>query len=180
MAPPKLMNERMLQDVRVSDGIRSISLRYFNAAGADPDGEIGEERHSEGHLIPLVLQATAGRRPHITIFGTDYDTPDGTCVRDYVHVTDLAEAHLLALKALQGECNAGSYNLGTGNGFSVREVIRATMAVTGRSIAIKEGPRRAGDPPRLVADASRAKNELGWKPRYGDLDQISRQPGIGL
>jgi UDP-arabinose 4-epimerase len=168
----KLMGEQILADIGVAHDIRSISLRYFNAAGADPDGEIGEERHFEGHLIPLVLQAAAGQRPHITIFGTNYDTPDGTCVRDYVHVTDLAEAHLLALKALREECNSGSYNLGIGNGFSVREVIRTAMAVTGRIITTKEGTRRAGDPPRLVADASRAKNELGWKPRYGDLDQI--------
>jgi UDP-glucose 4-epimerase len=133
-----------------------------------------------------VLEAAAGERPHITIYGTDYDTPDGTCIRDYVHVTDLAEAHVLALKALQGNCNSANYNLGTGNGFSVREVILSAGAVVGRSIAIREGPRRPGDPSRLVADATRAKHELGWEPHYVNIDQIiatawnwvlSRQPG---
>jgi UDP-arabinose 4-epimerase len=168
----KLMNERMLRDVGVSDSLRSTSLRYFNAAGADPDCEIGEQRHSEGHLIPLVLQVAAGQRPHITVFGADYDTPDGTCVRDYVHVADLAEAHVLALEALERGSTFKSYNLGTGKGFSVREVIDTAKAVTGRSIATQEGPRRAGDPPCLMADPSLAKHELGWKPRYGNLDGI--------
>jgi UDP-glucose 4-epimerase len=147
-------------------------LRYFNAAGADPDGEIGEERSSEGHLIPLVLQVAAGGRPHVTIFGTDYDTPDGTCVRDYVHVSDLAEAHVLALKALQDNSESASYNLGTGNGFSVREVIETASAITGRTIHVKEGSRRPGDPPRLEADATKAKKALGWKPCYDDPRQI--------
>ena len=114
----------------------------------------------------------AGRRPNVTIYGADYDTPDGTCVRDYVHVTDLAEAHVLALKALQGNNKAARYNLGIGNGFSVREVIQTARAVTGQSIVVREGPRRPGDPPRLVADATRAKTELGWKPCYADLAQI--------
>ena len=168
----KLIVERMLTDLGVSHGFRSISLRYFNAAGADPDGEIGEERSSEGHLIPLVLQVAAGSRPHVTIFGTDYDTPDGTCVRDYVHVTDLAEAHVLALKALQANSDSASYNLGTGNGFSVREVIQSASAVTRRKIPVIEGSRRAGDPPRLEADATKAKSELGWKPRFQELNQI--------
>jgi UDP-arabinose 4-epimerase len=168
----KLMDEQILADVGVAHGIRSISLRYFNAAGADPNGEIGEERNSESHLIPLVLQTAAGRRSHITIYGTDYDTPDGTCIRDYVYVTHLAEAHVLALKALQNNSNPKSLNLGTGKGFSVREVIQTARSVTGRTIAVREGPRRPGDPPQLVADATRAKNELGWKPRYGDLKQV--------
>ena len=168
----KLVCEQMLTDLGVAHGLRSISLRYFNAAGADPDGEIGEERSSEGHLIPLVLQVAAGSRPHVTIFGTDYDTPDGTCVRDYVHVTDLAEAHVLALKALQGNSDSASYNLGTGNGFSVRDVIQTASAVTGRRIPVREGSRRPGDPPRLEADATKAKKELGWKPCYDDPRQI--------
>jgi UDP-arabinose 4-epimerase len=168
----KLMVERILADFSSAYGLRSISLRYFNAAGADPEADVGEEHDPETHLIPLVLQAAYGSEPDIIINGTDYDTPDGTCIRDFIHVTDLAEAHVLALKALQGEPKSASYNLGTGNGFSVREVIRTARALTGRSIAVKEGSRRPGDPPRLVADATRAKNELGWKPRYGDLDQI--------
>jgi UDP-arabinose 4-epimerase len=168
----KLICEQMLRDLSVSHGFRSISLRYFNAAGADPDGEIGEERNSEGHLIPLVLQTAMGNRPQITIFGTDYDTPDGTCIRDYVHVTDLAEAHVLALKALQSDGGSASYNLGTGNGFSVRDVIQTAIAVTGCKIPVREGSRRPGDPPRLEADATKAKRELGWKPCYDDPSQI--------
>jgi UDP-arabinose 4-epimerase len=168
----KLMVERMLADVGAAYGLRSISLRYFNAAGADPDGEIGEDHDPETHLIPLVLETAAGKRPNVTVYGTDYDTPDGTCVRDYVHVTDLAEAHVLALSALQGNCNSASYNLGTGKGFSVREAIHTARAVTGRTIVVKEGPRRLGDPPRLVADATCIKKELGWTPRYHDLNQI--------
>ena len=168
----KLMIERMLADFGAAYGLRSISLRYFNAAGADPDGEVGEDHDPETHLIPLVLEAAVGKRPNITIYGTDYDTPDGTCIRDYVHVTDLAEAHVLALKALQANCNSASYNLGTGNGFSVREVINTAHAVTGRAIAAKEGPRRAGDPSRLVADAIRAMSDLGWKPQYCDLEKV--------
>lgn len=168
----KLIVERMLTDLGVSHGFRSISLRYFNAAGAHPNGEIGEERNSEGHLIPLVLQTAMGSRPRVTIFGTDYDTPDGTCFRDYVHVTDLAEAHVLALKILQGNSDSANYNLGTGNGFSVRDVVQTASVVTGRSIPVREGSRRPGDPPRLVADATKANRELGWKPQYCDLNQI--------
>jgi len=168
----KRINECMLQDVGASDDLRSISLRYFNAAGADPYGDIGEERHSEGHLIPLVLQVAAGQRSHITIFGTDYNTPDGTCVRDYIHVADLAEAHVLALEVLEKGDAFKCYNLGTGKGFSVREVVDTAISVTRRSIVAHEGPRRAGDPPCLVADPSRARDELGWKPRYNDLSEI--------
>src|SRR6185312_1021824 len=148
--------------------IRSISLRYFNAAGADPEGQIGEDHNPETHLIPLVLSAASGGDP-ITVYGTDYETPDGTCIRDFIHVSDLADAHVFALKALQKQCNRPSYNLGTGNGYSVRQVIKAAEAVTGQKVRVKEGPRRPGDPPRLVADASRAREEVGWKTRYSGL-----------
>jgi UDP-arabinose 4-epimerase len=181
----KLMVERILADSGAAYGTRSISLRYFNAAGADPEGQIGEYHNTETHLIPLVLSAASGGDP-ITVYGTDYDTPDGTCIRDFIHVSDLADAHVLALKALQEQCNRPSYNLGTGNGYSVRQVIKAAEAVTGRKVRLKEGPRRPGDPPRLMADASRAREEVGWKPRYSDLEQIiatawnwmlARQPG---
>jgi UDP-arabinose 4-epimerase len=168
----KLMVEQILADFSAAYGLRSISLRYFNAAGADADGEIGEDHDPETHLIPLVLQTAAGKRPNITIYGTDYDTPDGTCIRDYVHVSDLAEAHVLALKALSSNGSSANYNLGTGRGFSVREVIQTAHSVTGRVIPVREGPRRPGDPPRLVADATRAKTELGWTPKYADLNQI--------
>jgi UDP-arabinose 4-epimerase len=168
----KLMVEQILADFSAAYGLRSISLRYFNAAGADADGEIGEDHDPETHLIPLVLQTAAGKRPNITIYGTDYDTPDGTCIRDYVHVSDLAEAHVLALKALSSNGSSANYNLGTGRGFSVREVIQTAHSVTGRVIPVREGPRRPGDPPRLVADATRANTELGWTPKYADLNQI--------
>jgi UDP-arabinose 4-epimerase len=168
----KLVGERMLADVGTAHGIRSVLLRYFNAAGADPDGELGEERLSEGHLVPLVLKVALGSRSHLTTFGTDYDTPDGTCIRDYVHVSDLARVHVLALQALERGSNNSCYNLGTGKGFSVKEVIQAAREVTGRSIAVVEGPRRPGDAPRLVADATKAKRELGWQARYVDLSQI--------
>ena len=167
----KLMVERILADYAAAYGLRSISLRYFNAAGADLAGQIGEDHNPETHLIPLVLSAANGGDP-ISIYGTNYDTPDGTCVRDYIHVSDLADAHVLALKALQEQCNRPSYNLGTGNGYSVREVIASAEAVTGQRVRVKEGPRRAGDPPRLVADPSRARTELGWRTHYSDLDQI--------
>jgi UDP-arabinose 4-epimerase len=168
----KLVCERILADCSAAYGLRSVCLRYFNAAGSDPDREIGEEREVEGHLIPLVLNVAAGRRSHLTIFGTEYDTPDGTCIRDYVHVTDLAQAHVLALKALRSNNSAAAYNLGTGRGFSVNEVIQAARSVTDCSIPIKEGARRLGDPPELVADATRATKELGWTCRYRDLNQI--------
>lgn len=168
----KLMIERMLADFETAHGLRSIALRYFNAAGADPDAEIGEAHDPETHLIPLVLDAAAGRRPSITVNGDDYDTPDGTCIRDYIHVTDLAEAHVLALRALERGAPSGACNLGNGQGFSVREVIERARRVTGCTIPVEIGPRRPGDPPRLVGDARQAHRTLGWTPRHADLDTI--------
>lgn len=165
----KWMVEQMLQDYDVAYGLKSVSLRYFNAAGADPEGELGERHDPETHLIPLVLRAAAGQAPQVTVFGTDYDTPDGTCIRDYIHVADLCEAHLLALQRLWAGSDSAAYNLGNGNGFSVREVIDAARTVTGRDIPVVYGERRPGDPARLVADARRARVELGWEPRYADL-----------
>lgn len=170
----KLMVEQMLPDYETAHGLRSVCLRYFNAAGADPDGELGERHEPETHLIPLVLQAAAGVRREIAVFGTDYDTPDGTAVRDYIHVNDLCAAHLLALEhLLQGGASA-RYNLGNGRGFSVREVIDAAKRVTGRDFTVREAERRAGDPAQLVADSTRARRELGWSPRRADLETIIR------
>ena len=170
----KLMVERMLADFDLAYGLRSISLRYFNAAGADPDTEIGEDHDPETHLIPLAIQAALGQRDELTVFGSDYETPDGTCVRDYVHVTDLAEAHVTALKALVGGARTTAYNLGIGRGHSVQEVISAVRRVAGRRFPVKNGPRRPGDPARLVADPSKAMAELGWHARIVDLDEIVR------
>jgi UDP-glucose-4-epimerase GalE len=167
----KLAVERALADYAAAYGLGYAALRYFNAAGAAADGTIGEDHHPESHLIPLVLQVALGQRPHIEVFGTDYPTPDGTCIRDYIHVDDLAEAHLLALEKIeagQGLC----LNLGTGHGYSIREVIKTAEQVTGKPIAAKDGPRRAGDPPALVAAADRARRVLGWSPRYPELKQI--------
>jgi UDP-glucose 4-epimerase len=168
----KYMIEEVLGDYGRAYGLRSTCLRYFNAAGADPDGVLGERHEPESHLIPLTLQAAAGRRAALSVFGTDYDTPDGTCIRDYVHVADLCEAHWLALQALLAGGNGGAYNLGNGDGFSVREVIDTARRVTGREIRVTEEGRRAGDPPRLVADSTAARSELGWRPRYASLDTI--------
>ena len=168
----KWMVEQVLADYDRAYGLRSICLRYFNAAGADPDGELGERHDPETHLIPLLLQAASGRRPGIAIYGSDYDTPDGTCIRDYVHVTDLCQAHLLALARLDGYETSAAYNLGNGNGFSIREVIGIAEKVTGRKIAVTHGERRAGDAARLVADSRLAIAELGWTPRYADLAAI--------
>ena len=168
----KLMIERMLADFDTAHGLKAIALRYFNAAGADPDTEIGEDHVPETHLIPLLLDAAAGRRPALTLHGDDYDTPDGTCIRDYIHVTDLAQAHVLALQALTQGAPSTAYNLGNGQGFSVREVIDQAERVTGRPIPVHIGPRRPGDPPRLVGDARRARDQLGWQPRQDDLETI--------
>ncbi|HZT80563.1 MAG TPA: UDP-glucose 4-epimerase GalE [Gemmataceae bacterium] len=167
----KLGVERALADYAAAYGWGYAALRYFNAAGASPQGDIGEDHDPETHLIPLAIQAAMGQRPHVEVFGTDYPTPDGTCVRDYVHVDDLAEAHLLALEKLEagkGLC----LNLGTGRGHSVREVIRTVEEVAGKQVPVKEGPRRPGDPPALVAAADRARRELGWQPRYAELRPI--------
>ena len=152
--------------------MRSVSLRYFNAAGADPEGQLGERHEPETHLIPLVLQAASGRRPNIGVFGRDYDTPDGTCVRDYIHIEDLCSAHWLALQSLMGGAGSQSYNLGNGQGFSVQEVIDTAQQISGRSTAVVNGPRGAGDPARLVADSSLIREKLGWQPRYADLATI--------
>src|ERR1051326_3469233 len=167
----KLAIERALADYASAYGWGYAALRYFNAAGASPEGQLGEDHDPETHLIPLVVQAALGQRPSIEVFGTDYPTPDGTCIRDYIHVDDLAEAHLLALEAL----GPGKYlrcKLGTGRGYSVREVIRVTEEVTGKTVPVKEGPRRAGDPPVLVASSEKAQQELGWRPRYTELRPI--------
>jgi UDP-glucose-4-epimerase GalE len=167
----KLFVERALADYAAAYGWGYAALRYFNAAGASPDGTIGEDHDPETHLIPLVIQAALGQRPHVEIYGTDYPTPDGTCIRDYIHVDDLAEAHLLALEALA----AGKqlrFNLGTGRGYSVREVIRTVEEVTGKKVPVKEGPRRPGDPPALVAASEKGQRELGWRPKYTELRPI--------
>lgn len=168
----KLMVEQILKDYDAAYGLKSVSLRYFNAAGADPDGELGERHEPETHLIPLVLQAASGRRKIISVFGRDYDTPDGTCIRDYIHVTDLCQAHLLALRSLVLGAETQAYNLGNGAGFSVQEVIDTAKDVTGRNIRVIEGSRRAGDPARLVADSKKIRDALGWTPTYPSLHDI--------
>jgi UDP-glucose-4-epimerase GalE len=167
----KLAVEFALADYAAAYGWGCAALRYFNAAGAAPDGTIGEDHDPETHLIPIVLQAAMGQRPAVEVFGTDYPTPDGTCIRDYIHVDDLAEAHLLALEALAPGKQL-RYNLGTGHGYSVREVIHAAESVTGRKVPVKEGPRRAGDPPALVAASKKVQRELGWRPRHTDIKTI--------
>ncbi len=168
----KWMVEQMLTDFDHAYGLKSVCLRYFNAAGADPEGLLGERHEPETHLLPLILQAAAGRRPAITVFGRDYDTPDGTCIRDYIHVSDLVSAHALAVDYLLAGGMSSVFNLGNGHGFSVQEVIDTARSVTGRTITVIDAPRRAGDPPRLVADASRASKILGWKPKFASLEQI--------
>jgi UDP-glucose 4-epimerase len=170
----KLIVEQMLSDYEHAYGLKSVVLRYFNAAGADQETRIGERHIPESHLIPLVLQAASGRRASISIFGQDYDTPDGTCIRDYIHICDLCEAHLLAIKALQSSNKSATYNLGNGNGFSVKEVIDTAKQVTGRDIPVEVTERRVGDPARLVADAALARKELNWKPAFASLETIIR------
>ncbi|AZL73824.1 MULTISPECIES: UDP-glucose 4-epimerase GalE [Pseudomonas] len=168
----KWMVEQVLQDFDRAYGLRSVCLRYFNAAGADPEGECGERHEPETHLIPLILQAASGRRPAITVFGRDYDTPDGTCIRDYIHVADLASAHARAVDYLVAGGASTALNLGNGLGFSVQQVIDTVRDVTGREVHVEDAPRRAGDPPRLVADAGKARQLLGWQPVYSSLEAI--------
>jgi UDP-glucose 4-epimerase len=167
----KLAFERALADYAAAYPFGFCALRYFNAAGASPDGTIGEDHDPETHLIPLVFQAATGKRSHVEVFGTDYPTPDGTCVRDYIHVDDLAEAHALALERIAPGSKL-AYNVGIGRGYSVREVIRTVEEVTGKAVPVKESPRRAGDPAELVADATKIRRELGWTPKYADLRSI--------
>ncbi len=168
----KRVCEKMMEAYDRAHGIRFASLRYFNASGADPVGRLGESHDPETHLIPIILQAASGRRKDVTIYGRDYDTPDGTCIRDYIHVTDLAQAHALALDRLRSGAQSDCFNLGSETGHSVLEVVEMCRRVTGRPIPTVDGPRRPGDPPRLVASAKRAKSELSWSPRYADLETI--------
>ena len=170
----KYMVETILQDVSAAHDLQYASLRYFNAAGADPEGEIGEWHEPETHLIPLVLDAALGRREAVKIFGSDYDTPDGTCIRDYIHVADLAAAHVAALEHLKKTETSDVFNLGNGRGFSVRQVIDVSRQVTGREIRVEKVARRAGDPARLIADSEKAGKALGWKPRLTELSEIVR------
>ncbi|MDB5995404.1 MAG: UDP-glucose 4-epimerase GalE [Pseudomonas sp.] len=168
----KWMVEQMLEDFDRAYGLKSVCLRYFNAAGADPEGQLGERHEPETHLLPLILQAASGRRGSITVYGRDYDTPDGTCVRDYVHVADLVAAHALAVDYLLAGGASTAFNLGNGQGFSVQQVIDTACRVTGKAIDVSDAPRRAGDPPRLVADPKKAYAILGWQPRFSSLEQI--------
>jgi UDP-glucose 4-epimerase len=171
----KLAFERALRWFHQAHGLEYLSLRYFNAAGADAEGEFGEDHTPETHLIPLVLQAAAGIKPDVQVLGTDYPTPDGTCLRDYIHVSDLARAHVLGLQALmKGSAQSQAVNLGTGHGYSVREVIETVRRVTGRNFKVIEAGRRPGDPPELVAAVDRARKVLGWTATESDLDNIVR------
>lgn len=168
----KLMVERILADFDTAYGLKSVCFRYFNAAGADPAGQLGEDHQPETHLIPLVLQTALGLRESVAVFGTDYPTPDGTCIRDYIHVTDLATAHVLGLEYLLQGGSSEKFNLGNGSGFSVKEVIETARRVTGRDIPAVERDRRPGDPPALIGSSEKARSILGWQPQYSDLEQI--------
>lgn len=170
----KLMLEHILKEYEHAYGLRSISLRYFNASGADPSGLIGEDHTPEHHLIPLIIQVALGQRPQVKIFGTDWPTSDGTCVRDYVHVSDLAQAHLRGLDALRQGKETTAYNLGSGSGYSVMEVVKMVEEVTGKPIAAVPSDRRPGDPAVLVASSEKISKELGWKPNYPELETIVR------
>lgn len=167
----KVMTEKILGWFDQIHGLRSVALRYFNASGADPKGRAGERHDPETHLIPLLFRAIETGTP-VTLFGEDYPTPDGTCIRDYVHVTDLAQAHILAVESLLSGASSNRFNVGTGTGFSIRQVIDSVEFVTGKKVPYKVGPRREGDPPELVADSSKLKTTLGWKPQFAELDQI--------
>ncbi|GAB6098354.1 UDP-glucose 4-epimerase GalE [Halanaerocella petrolearia] len=168
----KLFFEKVMKDYDQAHDLKYISLRYFNASGADKSGQIGEDHSPESHLIPIVLQKALGQREELAIFGTDYPTRDGTCIRDYIHVTDLAQAHILGIEALVDGKESSIYNLGNGNGYSVKEVIETASEVIGRKIKAKEGARRPGDPATLIASSEKIKRELGWKPKYGELKTI--------
>lgn len=168
----KLFMEAMLRDFDMAYGIKSIALRYFNACGAYEDASVGEDHNPETHLIPIILQVLNGTREKVTVFGNDYATSDGTCIRDYIHVTDLAQAHILALDHLLAGSESEAYNLGNGNGFSVMEIIRAVEETTGRKVPYEIGPRRAGDPAVLIAASEKAKKNLGWKPQYDSISKI--------
>ena len=168
----KLAMEKMFHWASKAHGLNYVSLRYFNACGADATGQIGEAHNPESHLIPLVLQVPNGKRESVSIYGTDYDTPDGTCIRDYIHVTDLAQAHILAVEYLANGGASDIFNLGNGVGYSVREVIETARSVTGHPIPAIEVPRRSGDPARLVASGEKAKKILGWEPKIKQLDEI--------
>jgi UDP-arabinose 4-epimerase len=178
----KLMVEHVLADYAAAFGLNYVSLRYFNACGADPEGDLGEWHDPETHLIPRALMAAAGRIPHLEVFGEDYETPDGTCIRDYIHVADLARAHVLAYEHLVKGGKNLALNLGTGRGYSIREVLRMIGEVTGRDVPVLFLPRRAGDPPALYADASLAYQTLGFLPQHSDLATIVRTaaPFFGL
>lgn len=168
----KLAVEKMLKWCDNAYGIKYVSLRYFNACGADADGRIGEDHNPESHLIPIVLKTALGQGGHVTIFGDDYDTEDGTCIRDYIHVTDLADAHILALKKLKTSGESGIYNLGSGRGFSVKQIIDKAREVTGKDINAVIGKRRPGDPAVLIASSQNIKKELGWAPKFDDIGSI--------
>lgn len=168
----KLMVEHILNDFHNAYDMQYVALRYFNASGADPEGELGEDHRPESHLIPLVLQTALGQRESINIFGTDYPTSDGTCIRDYIHINDLAQAHYLALDRLLNHLPGGQYNLGTGNGFSVKEVIDMAAKITGKSIHTNSTDRRPGDPASLISSSEKVIKELGWKPQFSDLHTI--------
>jgi len=168
----KLFVERILEAYDTAHGLKSVCLRYFNAAGADPETRIGEDHHPETHLIPVAILAAMGKMPGLKIFGTDYDTPDGTCVRDYIHVLDLAQAHLLAVRHLRESGDSRRYNLGNGQGFSVKQVIDTVERVSGLPVPREEGPRRAGDPARLIAASDRVRADWGWSPKFPELETI--------